>query len=64
MCFGQLACPCASLCTMTHPALGSVSQACTMKKNSLHLEERFRAFPRARNHLVLTQMIVHMGGIK
>lgn len=50
------------LCTMTHPALGSVTQPCTVKKkNPLCLKERFLAFLRARSYLVLTQIIVQMG---
>lgn len=32
MCFGQLSCPRVCLCMMTRPALGSVTQACTIKK--------------------------------
>lgn len=55
---------CMSPCTVTHPALGSVAQACTVKKQNktetLHLEERIQARLRARSHLVLIQIIVYM----
>lgn len=33
MCFGQLPCLCVSLCTVTSPALGSVTEASTIEKH-------------------------------
>lgn len=50
---------CMSLCKMSHPVPGSVSQACTIKKihQKLHLEERFQALLRAGSHFVPTQIL-------
>lgn len=50
---------CMSLCKMSHPVPGSVSQACTIKKihQKLHLEERFQALLRAGSHFVPTQLL-------